>query len=79
MRHFIKAIGNINILCVRHTHGERFIQACLDGGNALATARKKTTALKRLFQLAVERGQLVENPLKEVREPKIPNERYTLQ
>jgi site-specific recombinase XerD len=58
MRHFIKVTGDIDYLRVTHNHGERFIQACLDGGNAQATARKKIATLKRLFQLAVERGQL---------------------
>ena len=33
---------------------------CLDGGNRPATVKKKITTLKRLFQLAVQRGQLEE-------------------
>jgi integrase len=72
MRHFIKVTGDIDYLRVTHNHGERFIQACLDGGNAQATARKKIATLKRLFQLAVERGQLEDNPFKLVRKPKLP-------
>ncbi|MCX5636922.1 MAG: site-specific integrase, partial [Planctomycetota bacterium] len=63
MEHFIKTIGNIDYQCVKHSHGERFLQACLDKGNSAATAAKKLRHLKRLFQLAVERGQLDGNPL----------------
>jgi integrase len=39
-------------------------------GNKPATVSKKMRALKRLFQLAVERKQLSENPLRYVRSPK---------
>jgi len=48
------------------------MQQCLDSGNAPATAGKKLRHLKRLFQLAVERGQIESNPLKFVRQPKVP-------
>lgn len=56
MRQFIDVIGNIDYRNIRHEHGERFIQICLDGGNRPATVAKKIGSLKRLFQLAVERG-----------------------
>jgi integrase len=72
MEHFIKTIGNIDYQCVKHSHGERFLQACLDKGNSAATAAKKLRHLKRLFQLAVERGQLDGNPLKYVFAPTSP-------
>jgi len=72
MEHFIKTIGNIDYQCVKHSHGERFLQACLDKGNSAATAAKKLRHLKRLFQLAVERGQLDGNPLKYVFAPPSP-------
>jgi len=70
MRQFIEVIGNIDYRNIRHEHGERFIQICLDGGNRPATVAKKIGALKRLFQLAVERGQLENNPFQYVRKPK---------
>jgi integrase len=70
MRQFIEVVGNIDYRCVRHEQGERFIQKCLDGGNRPATVAKKIGALKRLFQLAVERGQLEDNPFRYVRKPK---------
>lgn len=72
MRHFIEAIGDIDYLQVKHEHGERFIQACLDRGNSAATTNKKIRSLKRLFQLAKQRGQLEENPFLYVRKPRAP-------
>jgi integrase len=78
MRHFIKATGDIDYLCVKHEHGERFVQACLDHGNTPATARKKIATLKRLFQMAIERGQLEENPFGHVRKPRVPKRRIRI-
>lgn len=70
MQHFIKAVGNIDYQRVTLTHGELFRQVRLDKGNSPATVSKKLRALKRLFQLAVERKQLTENPLKYIKLPK---------
>ena len=70
MMHFIKIIGDIDCRRIRHEHGERFIQVCLDGGNRPGTVRKKVGTLKRLFNLAVQRGQLEESPFRYVRKPK---------
>ena len=70
MRQFIHVVGNIDYRNIRHERGERFIQKCLDGGNWPATVAKKVSSLKRLLQLAVERGQLEENPFRYVRKPK---------
>ncbi len=72
MRHFIEAIGDIDYMQVKHEHGERYIQACLDRGNSAATINKKIRSLKRLFQLAKQRGQLDENPFQYVRKPRSP-------
>lgn len=72
MRHLIEAIGDIDYLKVEHYHGERFVQACLDRGNSLATINKKIAGVKRLFQLAVERGQLEKNPFQHIRKHKVP-------
>ena len=71
MKNFIKVIGDIDYQKVNHKHGEKFMQACLTIKNSRATAAKKITHLKRLFQLAVDRGQLENNPLKRVRKPKV--------
>ena len=78
MRHFIDVIGDIDYLTVKQVYGERFIQACLDKGNAPATARKKIATLKRLFQLAIERGQLEKNPFQYVRKPRLPKRKVRI-
>jgi integrase len=77
---FIAVVGNIDFQSVTLRHGELFRQGCLDHGNSPATVSKKLRALKRLFQLAVERKQLEENPLKYIKLPKSPKrkvETYT--
>ena len=71
MRQFIDNLGDVDLCNVRHEHGEQFIQACQSRGNRPATVKKKMVALKRLFKLAVHRGQLDENPLQHIRLPKI--------
>ena len=73
MRQFIETAGNIDVKKIQHKHGELFIQSCLDSGNRPATVRKKIGTLKRIFQLAIERGQLDENPFRFVRKPKSPS------
>jgi len=70
MKHFIKTIGDIDYQRITLKHGELFRQACLDQGNRPATVSKKLRSLQRLFQLAVERKQLSENPIRYVRPPK---------
>ncbi|OHB60802.1 MAG: hypothetical protein A2167_08880 [Planctomycetes bacterium RBG_13_46_10] len=70
MEHFIELVGDINYQCVTFRHGELFRQARLDQGNSPATVSKKLRALKRLFQLAIERKQLDENPLRYVKLPR---------
>jgi integrase len=78
MTHFIKVTGDIDLRNVRHTYGEHFVQACLDGGNSAATANKKVRGIKRLFQLAVERSQLEKNPFQYVRKPKSPRRKVRI-
>jgi len=70
MRDFIKKIGNMDYQKVTLEHGETYRQICLDKGNASATVAKKLKHLKRLFQLAVNRKQLDENPFKHIDMPK---------
>jgi len=70
MTQFIEVIGNIDYQRVTLAHGELFRQTRLDQGNTPATVSKKLRSLKRLFQLAVERRQLDENPLKYIKLPK---------
>jgi integrase len=78
MNHFIEAIGNIDIQKIRHVHGERFVQLRLDCGDAPATARKKLKTLNRMVQLAVDRGQLDDHPLRRVRQPKVPRKQVSV-
>ena len=70
MKQFIETFGDVDYRRIQHQHGEQFIQACLDRGNRVGTVRKKIGTLKRIFQLAVERDQLEENPFRYVRKPK---------
>lgn len=70
MKAFIRVVGNIDYQQITLDHAERFRQACLDKGDAAATVSKKLRGLKRLFQLAVNRRQLDENPLLNVDKPK---------
>ena len=80
LQSFIAVVGNMDFQSITLRHGELFRQHCLDHGNSPATVSKKLRALKRLFQLAVERKQLEENPLKYVKLPKSPKrkvETYT--
>jgi len=53
-------------------HGEYYRQACLDRGNAPATVAKKLRHLRRLFQLAVKRRQIEDNPFAYVDKPRSP-------
>ena len=41
MREFIAKVGNVDFRSIRHEHGERFMQSCLDNGNRPATVVKK--------------------------------------
>lgn len=71
MKDFVSKIGNMDFQRVTIETGEKYRQACLDDGNAPATVAKKLKHLKRFFQLAVNRKQLDENPLKHIDMPKV--------
>ncbi|MBN2590826.1 MAG: site-specific integrase [Sedimentisphaerales bacterium] len=70
MEDFIGTIGNIDFQEVTLTKGEYYIQTCLDRGNSKGTVAKKLRHIKRVFKLAVNRKQLVENPLQHIAMPK---------
>jgi len=70
MNDFIETIGNIDYQSVTLEHGEYYRQACLDKGNKPATVVKKLSEIKAIFQTAVVRRQLEENPLKYIKMPK---------
>jgi len=71
MQQFIKLIGNIDFKKVELRHGEIFRQSCTDKGDSPHTVAKKIRELKVLFQLAVNRKQLDENPLQNLKPPKL--------
>lgn len=70
MRDFIRVVGEKDLLRVSLQDGERYRQACLDEGNCPATVVKKLKEIKCLFQTAVKRRQLDENPLTHIQMPK---------
>lgn len=70
MKDFVSVIGDIDYRRVTLKHAELFRQNCLDKGNSPATVSKKLRALKTLFQRALERKQLDENPLRYVKLPR---------
>jgi len=75
MEDLITAVGNIDYQIVQHGHGELFRQNRLDQGDSPATVAKKLRELKRIFQLAVERRQLDENPFRYIRVPRVPKQK----
>ena len=80
MKQFIELVGNIDYQRVNLGHGELFRQKQFDKGNTPSTVAKKLRHLKGLFQLAVHRKQLDENPFRYLKLPKLPKkkvERYT--
>jgi integrase len=72
MRDFVECVGNIDVQDIRYEHGERFIQYCLTQNLTAGTTTKKIKQLKRVFQLAEDRGQLDRHPLRRLKPPKAP-------
>jgi len=78
---FISIVGDVDYRSVTLRHAELYRQTCLDRGNSPATVSKKLRQLKRLFQLAVNRKQLDENPFRFIDLPKTPKRKvrvYTI-
>jgi integrase len=78
MEDFIGVIGDVDYATVRQMHGELYRQTCLDRGNTPATVTKKLKEIKRFFQLAVERRQRDENPLKYVKVLRSPKKKIRI-
>ena len=78
MRHFIDIVGNINLADVRYKHGEQFIQHRLDEVPSPATVNKEIRSIKRLFNLAVKRGQIEMNPFQHLAKPKCPRQKINV-
>jgi len=72
MNDFVACVGDIDVQEVQYRHGEQFVQYCLGQGISAATVAKKVKHLKRVFQLAEDRGQLDQHPLRRLKPPKTP-------
>jgi len=70
MRDFVRVVGDKDLQRVSLQDGECYRQTCLDEGNCPATVVKKLKEIKGLFQTAVKRRQLDENPLAHIQMPK---------
>ena len=70
IKHLIQVIGDIDFQSVTHQHGEQFRQVLLDKGNAPTTVGKKLREIHALFQLAVKRKLIDENPFHGVKPPR---------
>jgi integrase len=72
MNDFVACVGDIDVQEVQYRHGEQFIQYCSGQDISAATVAKKVKHLKRVFQLAEDRGQLDQHPLHKLKPPKAP-------
>jgi hypothetical protein len=72
MRDFVAAVGDIYADRVTYKHCERFHQYCTDRGLRPASINTHMKLTKRIFSLAVKRGQLQRNPFDGVRLLRVP-------
>jgi len=70
MQDLIRVIGNTDYQKVTLRDAEFYRQSCLDRGNSRATVAKKLRHIKCVFETAVKRRQLDENPLEHIKMPK---------
>jgi len=70
MEDFIRIVGNIDYQRVSLNDAESYRQRCLNRGNSPATVTKKLTEIKCVFNTAVARQQLDENPLRHIKMPR---------
>ena len=72
MTDFIEVIGDKDLQHVSIQDGEHYRQICFERGNRPATVVKKLKQIKCIFETAVKRRQLDENPLAHIKMPKCP-------
>lgn len=72
MSDFIAAVGNISADLVTYRHVEVFQQYCIDKGLSPASTNTHLKMVKRIFSLAVKRGQLEKNPFDGIPLLKVP-------
>lgn len=71
MLDFIAFVGDRDLKRIDHADGEYYLNGCVDKGNSPATVKKKVRTLKRLFNLALQRRQIDEHPLRFLKGPKL--------
>jgi len=72
MKDFIVAVGDIYADRVTYKYCERFHQYCVDKGLRPASVNTHIRLVKRIFSLAVKRGQLEQNPFDGIPLLKVP-------
>jgi len=72
MKDFIAAVRDIYADRVTYRHCERFHQYCVDKGLRSASVNTHIRLVKRIFSLAVKRGQLERNPFDGIPLLKVP-------
>ena len=72
MKDFVAAVGNIHADKVTYRHVERFQQYCIDRGLSPASVNTHIKMVKRIFSLAVKRGQIEKNPFDGISLLKVP-------
>jgi integrase len=78
MKDFIAANGNIFADTVTFEHCEKFQQFCIDRGLCQASANTHVKMVRRIFSLAVKRGQLEKNPFNGISLMKVPKKTVRL-
>ena len=78
MRDFIAANGNIYVDQVTFRHCERFQQYCTDRGLSPASVNTHIKMVKRIFSLAMKRGQIESNPFNGIQLMKTPRKNIRL-
>jgi integrase len=72
MEDLIRVVGDMDLRSITLSHGELYRQTILDEGNRPATVAKKIREIRLLFQTAVSRKLLEENPLQGLKVPRVP-------
>ena len=72
VKDLIAAVGDIKAEQVTYQHCEKFQQYCVDRGLSLASVNTHIKMVKRIFSLAVKRGQLEKNPFEGLPLMKVP-------
>lgn len=75
LQEFISVVGDRDFQIIEHADGEYFLNYCVEKGNAPSTIKKKVRTLKRIYNLAIQRRQIDENPFRFLKGPKIPKKK----